>query len=108
MAGQEALGKLLDMEKELESLCELRSQLSDEIGERRLAALLKEAEAQVILAEREALALKSFEFDKETSEELREATQKSVELETETKKQVSEARRLVACRQIEARNRCLD
>eukprot|EP00435_Cladocopium_sp_Y103_P061809 s441_g23.t1 len=108
-AGVAALVHLQECEEQLEMSREAFEKQCNLIGEKRAKAHLEEAAAEVLVAEQKAAELKEAsrvwaETDL-VAEELKEATEKSLRLEREVNKALAEARKVIACRQIEAKNK---
>lgn len=108
-AGVAALVCLQECEEQLEMSREAFEKQSNLIGEKRAKAHLEQAAAEVLVAEQKAAELKEAsrvwaETDL-VAEELKEATEKSLRLEREVNKALGEARKVIACRQIEAKNK---
>lgn len=108
-AGVAALVHLQECEEQLEMSREAFEKQSNLIGEKRAKAHLEQAAAEVLVAEQKAVELKEAcrvwaESDL-VAEELKEATEKSLRLEREVNKALGEARKVIACRQIEAKNK---
>eukprot|EP00434_Breviolum_minutum_P012340 symbB.v1.2.010874.t1/scaffold689.1/size246588/5 len=108
-SGVAALAHLQDYEEQMENKRETLNKHCAMIAEIRAKTLLKQASGDVITAEQKAQEMKeasrSWSETEMSANELKEATEKSLRLEREVNKAVSEARKVIACRQIEAKNK---
>ena len=108
-SGVAALAHLQDYEEQMENKRETLNKHCAMIAEMRAKTLLKQASGDVITAEQKAQEMKeasrSWSETEMSANELKEATERSLRLEREVNKAVSEARKVIACRQIEAKNK---
>ncbi|CAK9075088.1 Hypothetical protein SCF082_LOCUS36454 [Durusdinium trenchii] len=103
------LERLQEYETQLETSNESFTKLCNQISELRANAFLKEAGDSVASVEHRAEEMKASSSRWSEEElgpaELREATEQSLKIEREVTNSMAEARKLIACRQIEARNK---
>lgn len=110
-AGEAAAKSFQDLQQSLSGLKEQRSELSSKTAQRRANMLLREAVRQVEFVESAAadMAASREQWAKDdctlSPTELSQATSHTMSLEKAVNKALAEARKLLACRQIDARSK---
>eukprot|EP00439_Symbiodinium_sp_Y106_P077469 s194_g16.t1 len=110
-AGEAAAKSFQDLQQNLSKLKEQRSELSSKTAQRRASMLLREAVRQVEFVESAAadMAASREQWAKDdctlSPTELSQATSHTMSLEKAVNKALAEARKLLACRQIDARSK---